>query len=174
MKPLSQQSLAIYSLFYQETTLENKGTQIASMKCGSLKSGIGEANSRCGCLSRGSVSHKGTPTSMLLKHSLRVSLLGNQVSSVDKTTVTLILISTKELLHKGWGSPRPPHKNRSCRSTPNRRIVDVAGEPQSSKVPVHQDFFLVHKRTTAQGLKALLYHSLRANLYTTLSKCAKE
>ena len=55
-------------------------------------------------------SHKGTPTSMLLKHSLRVSLLGNQVSSADSTTVTLIPISTKELLHKGWGSPRPLHK----------------------------------------------------------------
>ena len=47
---------------------------------------------------------------MLLKHSLRVSLLDNQVSSVDNTTVTLVPISTKELLHKGWGSPRPPHK----------------------------------------------------------------
>src|SRR6185503_12376623 len=56
------------------------------------------------------VSHKVTPTSTLLKHSLRVLLLGNQVSSVDNTTVTLIPISTKELLHKGWGSPHPPHK----------------------------------------------------------------
>ena len=56
-------------------------------------------------------SHKGTPISMLLKHSLRVSLLGNQVSSADSTTVTLILISTKELHHKGWGSPRPPYKD---------------------------------------------------------------
>src|SRR6185503_20575021 len=59
---------------------------------------------------RGSVSHKGTPTSTLLKHSLRVLLLGNQISSADSTMVTLIPISTKELLHKGWGSPRPPHK----------------------------------------------------------------
>ena len=80
------------------------------MKCGSLKSVIGEANSQRGCLSRGSVSHKGTPTSILLKHSLRVLFLGNQVSSVIKTTITLIPISTKELLHKKWGSPRPPHK----------------------------------------------------------------
>ena len=111
VKPLSQQSLATYRLFYQETTIENKGTQIASMKCGSLKSGIDKkTNSWRGCLSRGSVSHKGTPTSTLLKHSLRVSLLGNQVSSADSTTVTLIPGSTKELLHKGWGSTRPPHK----------------------------------------------------------------
>ena len=56
-------------------------------------------------------SHKGTPTSMLLKHSLRVSLPGNQVSSVDSTTVTLIPFSTKKLLHKGRGSPRPPYKD---------------------------------------------------------------
>ena len=53
---------------------------------------------------------KDAPTSTLLKHSLRVSLLGNQVSSADSTTVTLIPGSTKELLHKGWGSPRRPHK----------------------------------------------------------------
>ena len=46
-------------------------------------------------LSRGSVCHKGTPTSTLLKHSLRVSLPGNQVSSVNTITVTLIPISTK-------------------------------------------------------------------------------
>src|SRR6185312_11986158 len=46
-------------------------------------------------LSCGSVCHKGTPTSMLLKHSLRVSLPGNQVSSVNTITFTLILIFTK-------------------------------------------------------------------------------
>ena len=46
----------------------------------------------------------------MLKHSLRVLLLGNQVSSADSTTVTLIPFFTKESLHKEWGSPRPPHK----------------------------------------------------------------
>ena len=35
------------------------------------------------------------PTSMLLKHSRRVSLPGNQVSSVNTITVTLIPIFTK-------------------------------------------------------------------------------
>ena len=56
-----------------------------------------------GFLSRGSVSHEGILTSTLLKQSQRVLLFGNQVSSVDTTTVTLIPFSTKELAHAGWG-----------------------------------------------------------------------
>ena len=93
-------------------------------------------------------SHKGTPTSMLLKHSLRVSLLGNQVSSMNKTTVTLIPISTKELLHKGWGSPRPLHKvvhaaphqvggSLTCRRATN--------DPRGQRTKI---FLLVHSRTS--------------------------
>ena len=105
MKPLSQKSLATHSLSYQDTILESKGIQELL-----IRAGYEEANSRRGCLSRGSVSHKDTPTSTLLKHSLRVSLLGNQVSSADSTTVTLIPDSTKEFLHKRWECPRPPHK----------------------------------------------------------------
>jgi len=35
---------------------------------------------------------------------------GNQVYSVNTITVTLILLSTKELAHKGRDSPRPPYK----------------------------------------------------------------
>jgi len=35
---------------------------------------------------------------------------GNQVYSVNTITVTLILLSTKELAHKGRGSPHPPYK----------------------------------------------------------------
>ena len=90
---------------------ESKGTQKLQYEMRKLKGGMRENKLLWHeDLSRGSVSHKGTPTSTLLKHSLRVLLLGNQVSSVDKITVTLIPISTKELLHKGWGSPRPPHK----------------------------------------------------------------
>ena len=50
------------------------------------------------------------------------------------------------------------------RSTPSRRVDDVAGEPHSSKGRAHQDIFLVQQRTTTQRLKALLSHSLRANL----------
>jgi len=45
------------------------------MKCGSLKEGWGEANSRHEDLSRGSDCHKDAPTSTLLKQSQRVLLL---------------------------------------------------------------------------------------------------
>ena len=114
-------------------------------------------------------SHKGTPTSMLLKHSLRVLLLGHQVSSVNTITITLAPGSTKELLHKGWGSPRPPHKSCRRRSTPSRRVDDVPVSHQYSKVPAHRNLLLVHSRTRAQRHKALLVHSLRAHLALTLS-----
>ena len=110
VKPLSQKSFATYSFSYQETTLWNKDTQIASMNCGSLKNGIGGANSRRGCLSRGSVSHKGTPTSTLSKHSQRVLLHGNQVSFTNTITVTLIPLSTKELHQEKWGLHVPRTK----------------------------------------------------------------
>ena len=106
---------------------------------------------------------KATPTSTLLKHSLRVLLLGNQVSPVNSITVTLIPISTKELLHKGWGSPRPPHKDRPRRSTKSRRVVDVAGEPQSSKGPALQDIFFgsqENHNTNAQNLACSLSKEL--------------
>ena len=88
------------------------------------------------------------------------------------TTVILIPGTTKELVHEGRGSPRPPHKDRSRRSTPSRRVVDVASEPQSSKEPALQDIFFVHKRTTTQRHKALLSHSLKElTFHNTLKVC---
>ena len=60
----------------------------------------------------------------------------------------------------------------SCRrrSTPSRRVDDVAGELQSSKVPAHQDILLVQQRTTEQRLKALLSHSLKSSPSTNTLK----
>ena len=84
-------------------------------------------------LSRGSVSHKGTPTSMLLKHSQRVLLLGHQVSPMNTIMVTLAPGSTKELLHQGRGSPHPPYKACRRHSTPSRRVEDVPASHQDSK-----------------------------------------
>ena len=139
-----------------------------------LKGGMRQSKLLCHeNLSRGSVSHKGTPTSTLLKHSQRVLFLGHQVFSVNTITVTLASSSTKELHQKGWGSPRLPHKvvvaaphqvggSMTCRRA---SMLQRAGAP---------NLLLVHKRTTTQRLKALLSHSLRANIYTTLSKCAKD
>ena len=55
----------------------------------------------------------------------KVSLPGNQVSSVNTITVTLIPLSTKELAHEGWGSPRPPHKVVDCGSTALINLAQV-------------------------------------------------
>ena len=54
------------------------------------------------------IATKAPPTSMLLKHSRRVSLPSNQVSSVNTITVTLIPIFTKGDCSRRRG-PRPPH-----------------------------------------------------------------
>ena len=81
------------------------------MKFRSLKSGTEGSKLSTGVFILWFISHKGTPTSTLSKHSLRVLLLGNQVFSADSTTITLIPISTKELVHEGRGSPRPPYKD---------------------------------------------------------------
>ena len=99
------------------------------MKCENVKRGWRKANSWHMDLSRGLVSHEGTPTSTLSKHSQKVLFHGNQVSSMNTITVTLIPLSTKELHQEGWRSPCPPHKECRRRSTPRQRVVDVAGEP---------------------------------------------
>ena len=43
VEPLSQKSLATYSLSIKKLLYESKGIQIASMKCGNLMSGIGDS-----------------------------------------------------------------------------------------------------------------------------------
>ena len=120
-------------------------------------------------LFRGSVSHKGTPTSTLLKHSQRVLLLGNQVSSKDtKSTVTLIPGSTKELLHQGRGSTRPSYKACWRCSTPSRRVVDVAGEsPRLQGWPAHRVQAWAALNHSTQRHTTLLTHS-RAKLALNL------
>ena len=99
-------------------------------------------------------------------------LLGNQVSSGGHrvTTVTLIPGSTKELVHKGRGSPRPPHKDRPRRSTPSRKVVDVAGELQSSKGPAHQALLVGSTKDHSTKAQSLALTHSRANLALTLFK----
>jgi len=94
---------------------------------GNVKRGWEEANSRHEDLSRGSVSHKGTPTSTLLKHSRRVLLPGNQVSSVDTTRVTLIPLSTKEFAHEKDASLHVPRTKLSMplRTKPEGRWLAI-------------------------------------------------
>ena len=55
------------------------------------------------------IAKKAPPTSTLFKHSRRVSLPGNQVSSVNTITITLIPIFTKGDCPRRKGL-RPPHK----------------------------------------------------------------
>ena len=56
------------------------------------------------------------------------------------------------------------------RSTASRRVDDVAGELRRSKEAGVSSSCLVHERTTAQRLKALQSHSLRAILALILYK----
>src|SRR6185312_5583231 len=73
---------------------------------------------------------------------------GNQVSSVNTITVTLIPFSTKELVHEGRGSPRPPYKfvvaapyqvggSMTCRRATNA--------PRGRHIEI---FLLVHSKTS--------------------------
>jgi hypothetical protein len=52
---------------------------------------------------------------------------GNQVSSVNTITVTLIPLSTKELAHKGREFPRPLHK--VVDTAPHQAGGSLTGEP---------------------------------------------
>jgi hypothetical protein len=115
-------------------------------------------------LSHGSVGHKGTPTSTLLKHSQRVLLLGNQVSSEDtKSTVTLIPGSTKELLHQERGSPHPLHKACHRRSTPSRRVEDVPASHQDSKDGRLTEIHFCSLKNQGTRHTTLLTHSTARN-----------
>ena len=62
----------------------------------------------------------------------RVSLPGNQVSSVNTITVTLIPFSTKELAHAGWGL----HVPRTMSLTPLHTKLE--GRPRAGKPPMLQ------------------------------------
>jgi hypothetical protein len=111
---------------------------------------------------------------MSLKHSLRVLLLGHQVSSgtlLDlpqrlshqgprQVSSHLDAISTNELLHEGRGSPCLLHK--AVVAAPHQ-----VGGPMTCRRATktlrgrHTEIQLVvHVRTSTQGINALLSHSL--------------
>jgi len=126
---------------------ENKGTQGCNIKCENVKEGGEEANSRHENLSRGSECHKCALTSILLKHSRKVSLPGNQVSAADTTTVILIPIFTKRDCPRRRGL-RPPHKvvdaapHQAGGSLMCRRATNVP------RRPAHRSTSVVHSRTS--------------------------
>ena len=95
---------------------------------------------------------------------------GNQVSSVNTITVTLIPFSTKKLVHERRGSPRPPYKIVVAAPHQVGGSMTCRRATKAPRMPAYLGTRLVHSRTTAQRLKALQSHSLRAKLFTTLSK----
>src|SRR6185436_14615773 len=100
---------------------------------------------------------------MLLKHSQRVSLPGNQVSSVNTITVTLIPIFTKRDCPRMRGLHPRTKLSTPLHTKPEGRRL--AGKPPKlQRWPAHQDTILVHFRTTAQGSKPCLITHSRANL----------
>ena len=114
----------ILSRFY---SMKVKAHKIAISKCGSLKMDERKQTFWHEDLSCGSVSHKGTPTSTLLKHSRRVLLPGNQVSSVNTITVILIPIFTKGDCPQGGVSVPRTISSTPLHTKPEGRWL--AGEP---------------------------------------------
>ena len=139
------------------------------MKCGSLKRRGEEANSRHEDLSRGSVSHKGTPTSILLKHSQRVSLPGNQVSSVNTITVTLIPIFTKGDCPQRRGL-RPPHNVVDAAPHQAGGSLTCRRATNAPRRPAHRNTSVVHSRTSHKAQHLALTLSKELILALTLTK----
>ena len=106
---------------------------------------------------------------MLLKHSRRVSLPGNQVSSVNTITVTLIPIFTKGDCpqRRGLG---PPHNVVDAAPHQVGGSLTCRRATKAPRRPAHRDTILVHSRTTEQGSKPCLITHSRANLALTLTK----
>ena len=121
-------------------------------------------------LSRGSVRLKATLTSTLLKYSRRVSLPGNQVSSVNTITVTLIPLSTKELAHKGEGVSTSLVQGCCRHSTLSRRVDDVPASHQMLQGAGTPKYLLVHSRTSHKAQHLALTLSKELILALTLTK----
>ena len=52
------------------------------------------------------------------------------------TTVILIPFSIKELLHEGWGPPRPPHKVANAAPDQVRGLAEIS-IPSVERMPMH-------------------------------------
>ena len=109
------------------------------------------------------------PTSTLLKHSRRVSLPGNQVSSLNTITVTLIPIFTKGDCSRRRGL-RPPHN-----------VVDAAPHQaggswtcrratNAPRRPAQRNTRLVHSKTSHKAQHLALTLSKELILALTLTK----
>ena len=99
----------------------------------------------------------------------KLSLPGNQVSSVNTITVTLILIFTKGDCPRRRGL-RPPHNIVDAAPHQAGRSLTCQRATNALRRPAHRDTSLVHSRTTAQGSKPCLITHSSANLALTLTK----
>jgi len=116
----------------------------------------------------GSDCHKAAPTSTL-KHSRKVSLPGNQVSSMNTIMVTLIPIFTKGDCPRRRGL-RPLHNVVDAAPHHAGGSLTCRRATNAPRRPAHRDTSLVHSRTTAQWSKPCLITHSRANLALTLIK----
>ena len=139
------------------------------MKCGSLKRGMRGSE----LSTRGFIPWFGLPQRRPCIHiveALTKSIAsGNQVSSVNTITVTLIPISTKGDCPRRRGL-RPPHN--VVNTTPHKvgGSLTCQRATKDPRRPAHRDTRMVHFRTTTQGSKPYLMTHSRANLALTLTK----
>src|SRR6185312_16245602 len=94
---------------------------------------------------------------------------GNQVSSVNTITVTLIPIFTKGDCPRRRGL-RPPHTVVDAAPHQAGGSLTCRRATKAPRRPEHRDTTLVHSRTTAQGSKPCLITHSRAHLALTLTK----
>ena len=94
---------------------------------------------------------------------------GNQVSSVNTITVTLIPILTMGDCPRRRGL-HPPHKVVDAAPHQVGGSLTCRRATKAPRRPAHRDTTLVQFRTTAQGSKPYLITHLRANLALTLTK----
>ena len=97
------------------------------------------------------IATKAPPTSTLLKHSRRVSLSGNQVSSVNTITVTLIPIFTKGDCPRRRGL-RPPHNVVDAAPHQAGGSLTCRRATNAPRRPAHRNTSAVHSRTSHKDL----------------------
>ena len=119
---------------------------------------------------------------MLLKHSIKSiasrppclfwgsSWLATKVCQV--TMVILIPLSTKELLHEGWGSPRPPHKDVDAAPHQAEGSLTLPARHQDSKDDRHIEYKLEQLSSTAHKAHNISL-TLKPPITLTYKVCAK-
>ena len=95
---------------------------------------------------------------------------GNQVSSVNTITVTLIPLPTKKRAHKGEGVSTSPVQGCCRRSTPSWRVDDVPASHQMLQGAGAPKYLLDHSRTSHKAQHLAFTLSKELILSLTLTK----